>query len=138
MTNESSLLWKKDTRSHSRKYLLFQKTPFSSNKQKNQNWNWRSTVYCKRGSGGNSSGVSRILLKNIPCPKKEWKNEAHNRTFHSKQICFNTKKKFREKSRECHNHKPQPFPDTKRKRKQTKPNKPKQAQIEQTYKKHQA
>ena len=33
------------------------------------------------------------------------------------------KKKVREKSRECHNHKPQPFPDTKRKRKQTKPNK---------------
>ena len=28
-------------------------------------------------------------------------------------------KKVREKSRECHNHKLQPFPDTKRKRKQT-------------------
>ena len=27
------------------------------------------------------------------------------------------------KSRECHNHKPQPFPDTKRKRKPTNPNK---------------
>ena len=35
------------------------------------------------------------------------------------------KQKGREKSRECHNHKPQPFPDTKRKRKPTKPNKPK-------------
>ena len=33
------------------------------------------------------------------------------------------KKRVREKSRECHNHKPQPFPDTERKRKQTKPNK---------------
>ena len=33
------------------------------------------------------------------------------------------KKKVREKSRECHNHKPQPFSDTKRKRKPTKPNK---------------
>ena len=38
-------------------------------------------------------------------------------------------KKVREKSRECHNHKPQPFPDPKRKRKPTnlykhKPNKP--------------
>ena len=32
-------------------------------------------------------------------------------------------KKVREKSRECHNHKPQPILDTKRKRKQTKPNK---------------
>ena len=31
--------------------------------------------------------------------------------------------KVREKSRECHNHKPQPFPDTKRKKKQTKPKK---------------
>ena len=31
-------------------------------------------------------------------------------------------KKVKEKTRECHNHKPQPFPDTKRKRKQTKPN----------------
>ena len=32
-------------------------------------------------------------------------------------------KRVREKSREYHNHKSQPFPDTKRKRKQTKPNK---------------
>ena len=31
--------------------------------------------------------------------------------------------KVRENSRECHNHKPQPFPDTKRKRKPTNPNK---------------
>ena len=33
------------------------------------------------------------------------------------------KKKVREKFRECHNHKPQPFPDIKRKRKPTNPNK---------------
>ena len=32
-------------------------------------------------------------------------------------------KKVREKSRQCYNHNPQPFPDTKRKRKQIKPNK---------------
>ena len=32
-------------------------------------------------------------------------------------------RKVREKSRECHNHKPQPFPDIKRKRKPTNPNK---------------
>ena len=32
-------------------------------------------------------------------------------------------KKVREKSRECHNHKPQPFPDLKRKRKPTNLNK---------------
>ena len=45
----------------------------------------------KEGSGGNSSGISRKLLKNISCPKKEWKNEAHNRSFNSKQICSTTK-----------------------------------------------
>ena len=33
------------------------------------------------------------------------------------------KKRVREKSKECHNHKPQPFPDIKRKRKPTNPNK---------------
>ena len=39
--------------------------------------------------------------------------------------CFGCirKKKVREKFRECHNHKQQPFPDTKRKRKPTNPNK---------------
>ena len=42
-------------------------------------------------------------------------------------------RKVTEKSRECHNHKPQPFPDTKRKRKT---DNTKQAQIEQTYEKH--
>ena len=44
------------------------------------------------------------------------------------------KTNVREKSREWHNHKPQPFLDTKRKRKK---DKIKQAQIEQTYEKHQ-
>ena len=34
-----------------------------------------------------------------------------------------SEKKVREKSRECHNHKTQPFPDPKRKRKPTNPNK---------------
>ena len=43
--------------------------------------------------------------------------------FISSFYLFKQKKKVREKSRECHNHKPQPFPDTKRKKKQTKPNK---------------
>ena len=40
-------------------------------------------------------------------------------------FCIKISAKIREKSRECHNHKMQPFPDNKRKRKQTKPNKPK-------------
>ena len=45
---------------------------------------------------------------------------------HVSKICWidvKRQKKVREKPRECHNHKPQPFPGTKRKRKQTKPNK---------------
>ena len=46
--------------------------------------------------------------------------ELHCLSF-SLWICI--KKKVREKSRECHNDKPQPFPDTKRKRKPTNPNK---------------
>ena len=38
--------------------------------------------------------------------------------------CFHLSlKKVKETFMECHNHKPQPFPDTKRKRKQKKPNK---------------
>ena len=40
-------------------------------------------------------------------------------------------KKVREKSRVCHNHKPQPIPDTEEETDTTK-----QAQIEQTYEKH--
>ena len=42
-------------------------------------------------------------------------------TYHLKD--FFKKTKVREKSRECHNHKPQPIPDTTRKRKPIKPNK---------------
>ena len=38
-------------------------------------------------------------------------------------------KKVREKSRECHNHKPQSFPDPKRKRKPTNPNKHKSKKL---------
>ena len=42
----------------------------------------------------------------------------------AKQLSKEMYKKVREKSRRCHNHNPQPFPDTKRKRKQRrKPNK---------------
>ena len=40
-----------------------------------------------------------------------------------KQGCVLASKKVREKSREWHNHKPQPFPDPKRKRKPTNLNK---------------
>ena len=41
-------------------------------------------------------------------------------------------RKVRGKSRECHNHKPQPFPDTS----EEETNKSKHAQIEQKYEKH--
>ena len=50
------------------------------------------------------------------------RQQATSQNFRS---CGVISKNVREKSRECHNHKPQPFPDTKRKRKQTKPNKSK-------------
>ena len=41
----------------------------------------------------------------------------------AKDISSSPQKKVREKSRECNNHKPHPFPDPKRKRKPTNPNK---------------
>ena len=44
---------------------------------------------------------------------------------------YNHQKKVREKSRECHNHKPQPFPDSKRLKEEEETDKSKQAQIEQ-------
>ena len=45
-------------------------------------------------------------------------------TVNTKTCLFKyTEKKVREKSWECHNHKSQPFPDIKRKRKSTNPNK---------------
>ena len=45
---------------------------------------------------------------------------------------YTWEKKLREKSRECQNHKPQPFPGTE----EEETDKTKQAQIEQTYEKH--
>ena len=44
-------------------------------------------------------------------------------SLHDDWTNYVSKKKVREKSRECHNHKPQPFPDPKRKRKPTNLNK---------------
>ena len=51
-----------------------------------------------------------------------WRKEAIPQEFNNYQPIQKDRessKKVREKSRECHNHKPQPFPDTKRKRKPT-------------------
>ena len=59
------------------------------------------------GGGGGGGGVESPDL---------------NRLIHEKKV--------REKSRECHNHKPQPFPE------EEKTDKTKQARIEQTYEKH--
>ena len=49
-----------------------------------------------------------------------WKQRTHKRTNFGDCLLKQT---VREKSRECHNHKPQPFPDPMRKRKPTNPNK---------------
>ena len=46
-----------------------------------------------------------------------------------KRIKFMLEKRVREKFRECQNHKPQPFTDTKRKRILTKPNKHKSNKV---------
>ena len=68
-------------------------------------------------------GIS-LPEEDIDLPKLYWihKNPYKQRYFAGSAKC-STKKKVREKSRECHNHKPQPFPDPKRKRKPTNPNK---------------
>ena len=47
--------------------------------------------FVKKGSGENLSGISRLLLKDIPGTKKERKNEADHRSFYSKQICDDSK-----------------------------------------------
>ena len=62
-----------------------------------------------------------------------WTTQADSPANYHTHTPFKCKKRVSEKSRDCHNHKPQPLTDTKRKRKQ---DKTKQAQIELTYKKH--
>ena len=52
----------------------------------------------------------------------QWLSLTNTYTNNTEEL-FIEKKKVREKSRECHSHKPQPIPDTKRKRTQIKPNK---------------
>ena len=51
------------------------------------------------------------------------KKEVRQNTPNHRKQPQNIPKRVREKSRECHNNKTQPIPDTKGKRKQTKPNK---------------
>ena len=45
-------------------------------------------------------------------PKPDFHNINAHTKFGKKSLIF-TEKKVREKSRECHNYKSQPFPDTK-------------------------
>ena len=60
------------------------------------------------------SSTSKMITNVTNYPKnRPFGNTEHN----------TSKTKVREKSRECHNYKPQAFPDTKRKRKPTNPNK---------------
>ena len=55
--------------------------------------------------------------------QKVIQNKNYTRTYMQKHTVTVIVIKVREKSRECHSYKPQSFPDTKRKREQTKPNK---------------
>ena len=68
------------------------------------------------------SAVSRRCKRHTPPCCATW---ARNLLLLLEQLEWEARwtKKVREKSRECHNHKPQPFPDTKRKRKPTNLNK---------------
>ena len=45
----------------------------------------------------------------------EWFSQTFSLESHNRPWIWPMTKKVREKSRECHNHKPQPFPDPKRK-----------------------
>ena len=64
-----------------------------------------------------TSGLASLKVQPFPLETKTYKTEP----YHVQVL--SVWKKVREKSRECHNHKPQPFPDTMRKRKRTNPNK---------------
>ena len=69
----------------------FQRTQYSSTNHKDQNWKKRSTTSFKRSSGGNDSGIPKILLQNLSSPKKEWKTKAYYRPFHSEQKHSNSR-----------------------------------------------
>ena len=69
-----------------------------------------------------STGGTRTAQKTPSAGRKpgQYKRKCAER---SRTPAAKRNKKIRVKSRECHNHKPQPFPNTKRKRKPTNPNK---------------
>ena len=67
--------------------------------------------------------LSVCLSANHSILKRIYSKRKNNAPSRSKSFPFIIEKKVRENSRECHNHKPQPLPDTKRKRKPANPNK---------------
>ena len=76
--------------------------------------------------------LSRLAERTGPTTIEDTKTTAHYKAVDpgiTKNLLVSILEKFywrekvRQKSRECHNHKPQPFPDNKKKRKQTKLNK---------------
>ena len=73
------------------------------------------TRWCKR-EHVESNGLNNWKLK-------IFKISDERVLFYSDNLDLLPPKKVKEKSRECHDHKSKPFPDTKRKRKPTNPNK---------------
>ena len=81
-------------------------------------------VYYETGKLTSTPGNKCLHLRVEPFSEGKQKNFVSVTPMKVLSISLNLlEKKVREKSRECHNHKPQPFLDTKKKRKQTKPNK---------------
>ena len=70
-----------------------------------------------------SSWNGAVFRGGLVCSKAIRKLENLSPLSEMAENLSSVSKKVREKSKECHNHKPQPIPDTRRKRKQTKPNK---------------
>ena len=125
---------------------------FSANKYENANCCWHFHIYYQRKFHAqlswawkkfyNLGGWSEPLLstKRIIGYYRihEWRAKARMILSHAQddrhlRIVRMFEKKAREKSRECHNHKPQPFPDT---LEEEETDRTKQAQIKQTFEKH--
>ena len=79
----------------------------------------------KTASTSTSSRHSNIRkdAKEMPQPSPVIARNRNSEQTVPRHDSIHMKKKLRKESRECHNHKPQPFPDTKKKRKPTNQNK---------------
>ena len=87
---------------------------------------YRSQQYKRRYP--RNTTVTKHSLPEVPKEggtksKTDKTNATYDKLNHRRMKQRITAKKVREKSRECHNHKPQPFPDPKKKRKPTNLNK---------------